>query len=95
MPVYGLVVTLERGAACRAGVCAALEADPRFLVGSEGSERLPVALACAGLEEEEAALSWLEGLSGVLFVDTVFVDFSDIESLDRLPRRRRGPSQGR
>ncbi|MCC6646042.1 MAG: hypothetical protein IT374_10780 [Polyangiaceae bacterium] len=79
MPIGALVVTLDPDPARRAAALLALSADARVTVGEPRGGRLPVVSDTATLEEGDRLFRELAEVPGVLFVDVVSVDFSDLE----------------
>ena len=77
MITSGLVLTLSGDVALADQAVASLRLRPEFTPG-EGNDRwLPVALEVADDAASRAAHDWLNSLTGVEFVDVVYVDFSD------------------
>jgi hypothetical protein len=75
MPVSSLVVTLEGRSR---DVLDELARDPRVTLGELQGCHLPVVLEAATLEESESVVEGLTRRPGILFVDVVTVDFSDV-----------------
>lgn len=76
MGISSLVLTLAADPAGRAALVAALEADPRFLLGSplhlDGATRLPVVVDTAGDADHGALLEALARDPGAALVTLVF-----------------------
>gem|GEM_PF-1105523 len=94
MPVSALVITLSAEAAQRTRALAALRDHPRLLLGSVlNGTRVPAVLETDTLGEGIRVVEEeLPAIEGVLFVDVVQVDFSDVDPAAEalpLPRRRR------
>jgi D-arabinose 5-phosphate isomerase GutQ len=77
MPIGAWVVTLSDGP--RDEALAARLADPRLTLGEATRNRLPVVVETVTLAEGEALFEALSAERGVVFVDVVSVDFSDLE----------------
>lgn len=99
MPISGWVATLTADESQRADVIQLLSADARVTVGERMGARLPFVLDTVRVNEERALIEMLSDSPTVLFIDLVFVDFSDVDCLDadasgldindgKLPRRR-------
>jgi hypothetical protein len=78
MPISALVLTLEP--AFTAAVHDWLLEDPRITTGELTGAHLPIAAETASLEEGEDLCAELARTPGVVFVDVVSVDFSDLEA---------------
>lgn len=89
MPVSGLVVTLAEDPKRRDTALARLAAEVRVTRGEAVGARLPVVVDVFSVDEHDATIERIEDVEGVLFVELVFTDFSDVESVDHPPRRRR------
>lgn len=79
MPIGGLVVTLDPDPSRRDAALGALAADPRLTLGEPVHDRLPVVAETSTLDEGDALFREVAGAPGVLFVDVISVDFSDME----------------
>jgi hypothetical protein len=92
VPVSALVITLDPEAARRERGLAALAADSRLSLGAIQAGRLPAVAETATLAEGDRLVAEeLPAIDGVVFVDVVLVDFSDVDDFDEpLPRRRGG-----
>ncbi len=88
MPISGLMVTLPADGAGRERVLAHVEADPCLTRGVLSGLRVALVSETGSPAEDEAVVEGLQRFDGV-FVDVIFYDFSDVESVDSLPRRRR------
>jgi hypothetical protein len=97
MPVAGLVLTLVDDDALCAFAIDNLRAIPGVSLGElQRARKLPIATVVDSIEAQTALWQDLSRVPGVLLVDLVFEDFSDVEagsfSSDDLPskwRRRR------
>ncbi len=76
MPVLGVVLTLEAGPP-RAGDLIR-EIRGVALVGAPTGARLPVVLETWERGEDEALFDRLRAVAGVVHIDLVFADFSDL-----------------
>lgn len=72
-------MTLDNDPARRRAALDALSADPRLTLGDACGNRLPLVAETETLDEGEALFAALAVAPGVLFVDVVSVDFSDLE----------------
>lgn len=81
MPTSGLVLTLAVSQTSSRELRAALEGDSRIIVGDEVERRLPIVTETSSLDESEQLAEAIGKLAGVVFVDVVSIDFSDIEEL--------------
>ena len=76
MPVIGAVLHLD--AARLQGTRDALEADHHITLGPLSGTTQPVVIETTSRREDKAVWSRLEQLAGVLLVQPVFADFSDL-----------------
>lgn len=83
MITSGLVLTLNADAALAEQAVASLRTRPEFTPGERSARWLPVALEAADDDASRVAHDWLNALSGVDFVDVVYVNFEDAELDDR------------
>jgi hypothetical protein len=97
VPVSALVLTLDPDPRRRELLFQQLARDPRISTGPLAHGRLPVVVETETLAEGDRLVAEeLPDLAGVLFVDVVLVDFSDIDDFDEpLPRRRPRRELGR
>lgn len=70
----GLVVTLSEERTLASQALAALKTHPDITVGELSGRWAPIALEGSNARP---VYQWIEGLSGVEFVDVVFVSFPD------------------
>ncbi|MFW5877018.1 MAG: hypothetical protein ACOCXM_09795 [Myxococcota bacterium] len=89
MPISGVVLTLSDVPRVREGALDALRADPRITLGEPAGLRWPVVVDTPDGSGHQQALDELERAPGIVFVELAFADFSDVESIDHTPRRRR------
>lgn len=89
MPVYGVVLTLDDDPQVRRRLMASLGAEPWLMLGVRQGSRLPVAMEADSVEEGERQWAQLESSPGVTFMELVFVDFSDVDEVDRHILRRK------
>ena len=80
MPIAGLVLTLDDDLALGALATDALRAMPGVTVGElQRARRLPIATDADSIESQTDLWRSIAGTPGVLLVDLVFEDFSDVE----------------
>lgn len=89
MPVSGLVVTLAEEPRLRGAAETSLRSRAFVTFGEPFGRRLPIVIDTGSAEAHAEAIDEVQALDGVLFVEVVFTDFSDVESVQRAPRRRR------
>lgn len=90
MPVSALVVTLSDEPVERAATLAELAGLDHLTVGDvEGRVHVPVVCESESLAEGEERVRELMSMRGVVFVDVVMVDFSDLEEINESMRERR------
>jgi nitrate reductase NapAB chaperone NapD len=77
MPIAGLVVTLGPGAG-EPAIGAELASETFVKVGTRDGQRLAVAVESQSAAAGEAAFERLRRLPGVLSVDLVYLDLSDL-----------------
>lgn len=81
MPISGLVLTLEPSEAERARTLALIARDPRITLGpSESAIRVPAVIETRTVDDAERLFESLQATPGVVFVDVVSLDFSDLEN---------------
>jgi hypothetical protein len=73
MPVVGAVLVVAPGTDL-----AAVSADPRFTVGQPAGSRVPVVLETTTRREDVDIWERVVAIPGVLDVQPVFADFSDL-----------------
>lgn len=83
MPVSGLVLTLDESPLLQASARAALGSDARITLGDAIERRLPVVTETESLTEGEELAEEIARMPGVLFVDVVSIDFSDLTERGR------------
>lgn len=74
MPVLSAVLTLPDPAAA----LTALASKPEVTIGPPKGVRYPVVLSTDSRQADKALWSWVQALPGVIHVELVFVDFSDL-----------------
>ena len=91
MPVYGFVLDVAPCQTSQAQLFRLLRDKDWLMIGERVGSRLSVAMEASTLEEGEERRRWLLSVGGVRHLDVVFVDFSDVESVNRatISRRRR------
>ena len=89
MPISGLVVTLDRDRNACAAARAELGAFPALELGEYAAGRLAAVLEAEDYAAHDARLTELRAVHGVVWVDVVFHDFSDLCDFERPPRGRR------
>lgn len=95
MPVSALVVTLDDDPVEQAATISRLSALAHFTVGAKtGRVHVPVVCESETLTDGENHVRDLMRMPGVVFVDVVMVDFSDLDEVNtdaehREPRRSR------
>ena len=92
MPIAGLVLTLSDIDALSEAARAALADDARVTFGEESpGRRLPIVTDTATLRDEQDLWNEIARTPGVLLVDLVFHDASDVEAFTSadLPQRHR------
>jgi hypothetical protein len=78
MPVSGLVLTLESSSLC-AKTLAQLARDARITLGEGPTPlRVPAVIETESVDEAELLLERLREVAGIVFVDVVSLDFSDL-----------------
>lgn len=88
MPLSSLVVSLTP--APLAETCTRLASDITGLdLGVPNGRRVPAVLDAPDYETHDRRLEALRQDEGVLFVDVVFHDFSDVSTFASRPKRRR------
>lgn len=75
MPVSGLVLTLSADPELSAQAISQLKARPELAPGELQDRWLPVAMETHDDAESRQLHDWLHALSGVEFVDVVYVNF--------------------
>ncbi len=89
MPISGWVLTLGPDESQRIQVVQRLQSDARVTVGEPAGARLPVVLETSSPNEGHAMIEDLSDSPGVLFIELVCLDFSDVEVYDgELPRHK-------
>lgn len=88
MPISALVLHLDPSKDA-AAVQEALRGLPGVDLGTDFDGRLPATVETETAESHGDALDRLSATSGVLHVDLVYHDFSDVDRVERLPRRSR------
>ena len=91
MPVSALILTLPDAPEARAEALAWLEQDARLTLGARQGQRLAVVAETRDEREDALLFASLFARPG-LGVDLVSYDFSDLESVDTLPERRKRPA---
>jgi len=89
MPIAALVVTLDPDPQQRQQALLALGSDARFTLGAPHGLRLPVVIEGNDEHDTLAAMESAQRATGVVLVEVVSVDFSDVENTDTYPTRRR------
>lgn len=92
MPIAALVVTLDPEPEQRLQALLALKCDAQFTLGTPHGSRLPVVVEGTDDRDTLVAIQRAERTAGVMLVEVVSVDFSDLESTNARPtdgRRRR------
>lgn len=92
MPVAGLVLTLSDIDMLSQRAREVLEGDARVMLGEESpGRRLPIVTDTASLRDEQDLWNEIARTPGVLLVDLVFHDASDVEGFTSadLPQRHR------
>lgn len=89
MPISGLVVTLDRDHTACAAALAELRAVPALELGEHSAGRLAAVLEADDYAVHDARLAALRAVPGVVWVDVVFHDFSDLRDFERPPRGSR------
>ena len=90
MPIAGLVVTLCDDDALSSCALEQLARDARVTVGPRGRARkVPLVSDTATLDEQQDVWRSVANTPGILLVDLVYEDFSDVDSFtsDELPKR--------
>lgn len=78
MPILAAVVTLDPATAPHGPAVASLAAQEGVDVGELQGHRLPVVVESGRPREDEARFDALRAVPGVLAVDLVWADFSDL-----------------
>jgi nitrate reductase NapAB chaperone NapD len=95
MPVSALVVTLDDDPVEQAVTISSLSALPHLTVGAKtGRVHVPVVCESETLTEGEHHVRELMRTPGVVFVDVVMVDFSDLDEVDT-DVEHRGPKRSK
>lgn len=89
MPVSGLVLTLARDHAVCAAALSDLRDFPALALGEHSAGRLAAVLEADDYARHDAHLAALRAVPGVVWVDVVFHDFSDLRDFERPPRGSR------
>ncbi|MEZ4459453.1 MAG: hypothetical protein R3E66_06935 [bacterium] len=90
MPVSSLVVTLHDELSERMAALSQMESTTYLTVGEiVGRVHVPVVCESESLSQGEAHVRELMAMRGVVFVDVVMVDFSDLEEINESTRERR------
>jgi len=89
MPISGLVVTLDRDHTACAAALAELRAFAALELGEDAAGRLAAVLEAEDYTAHDARLAALRAVPGVVWVDVVFHDFSDLRDFERPPRGSR------
>jgi nitrate reductase NapAB chaperone NapD len=89
MPISGVVVTLDRDHATCAAALAELRAFSALELGEHAAGRLAAVLEADDYATHDARLVALRAVRGVVWVDVVFHDFSDLRDFERPPRGSR------
>ena len=77
MPVSGLVVTFSDDILMSAEAIMSIKKKPQITVGPLQETRMAIVLDTESSLEDRMLWEWLNELSGVLFVDVVFVGFEN------------------
>lgn len=77
MPVSGLVVTFSDDKLMSAQAVMSIKNKPQIIVGPLEATRMAIVLDTESSVEDRILWEWLNELSGVHFVDVVFVGFED------------------
>lgn len=94
MPISALVITLDPDPERRARALDSLHRDPRLTLGEMTAGRLPVVAETETLAGGDRLVSdELSAVEGVVLVDVVLVDFSDVDDFGEGPSRVRGRRQ--
>ncbi len=97
MPISGLVITLSDDPSQRQIALDQLATDPRLTLGQLHGSRLPVVAETETVRQStDLVREELLDIPGVVFVDIVSVDFSDIdESAEPEEREQKRPRETR
>lgn len=79
MPVAALVVTLEPELAQQQRALTALTHDHQITLGALHGSRLPLVIEGDDSQQTYAAIKRAEQTPGVVLIEVVSVDFSDVE----------------
>lgn len=80
MPIVSAVLTLSPDPALRAQTLAELAELPALTAATAHKDRLPVVVDTPDRGEDRAAWTMIESLPGVLHIELVFADFSDLRA---------------
>ncbi len=83
MPISGLVITFNAGAADREQAIAALRVQPAIEIGEASDNKLAIVVETFSKRDDQEIWDWLHQLPAVSMVQVAFVGFEDDDVPDK------------